>query len=209
MKRTIFTIITAACLALTAMAQNDPVAAIPGKLDVTSLGEATYHIPITVPSGVNGLQPNISLDYNSNAGNGIAGWGFNLNAYSMISRTGRDIVHDGTSKPITWDGNDNFVLDGQRLIMVKQAGTYLTPGTEYRTEIESYRKISMIAANGTTGFQVQAKDGTIYEYGTSDDSQFYIADHSIPITMGIMHWLLHKVTDPNGNYMTYSYGKTQ
>ena len=206
MKRTIFTIITAGCLALTAMAQNDPVAAIPGKLDVTSLGAATYHIPITVPSGVNGLQPNISLNYNSNAENGLAGWGFGLNAYSMISRTGRDIVHDGTSKPITWDGNDNFVLDGQRLIMVKQAGTYLTPGTEYRTEIESYRKISMIAANGTTGFQVQAKDGTIYEYGTTDDSQFYLADHSIPITMGIMHWLLHKVTDSNGNYMTYYYG---
>jgi Salmonella virulence plasmid 65kDa B protein len=211
MKR-IFTIITAACLALTAVAQNNPVATLPGKLDVTSLGAATYHIPISVPSGVNGLQPNISLDYNSNAGNGIAGWGFSLNAYSMISRTGRDIVHDGISKPITWDENDNFVLDGQRLIKVKEAGTYLTPGTEYRTEIESYKQISMIGSSlsdGSTGFRVQEKDGTIYEYGTSDDSQFYIADHSIPITMGIMHWLLHKVTDPNGNYMTYSYGKTQ
>jgi RHS repeat-associated protein len=209
MKRTIFTIITAACLALTAMAQNDPVAAIPGKLDVTSLGTATYHIPITVPSGVNGLQPNISLNYNSNAENGLAGWGFGLNAYSMISRTGRDIVHDGTSKPITWDENDNFVLDGQRLIMVKEAGTYLDPGSEYRTEIESYKQISMIysgLANGSKGFRVQAKDGTIYEYGTSKDSQFYLVDHSYPMTMGMMHWLLHKVTDPNGNYMTYFYG---
>jgi RHS repeat-associated protein len=207
MKRTIFTFITAACLALTAVAQNNPVATISGNLDVTSLGAATYHIPITVPKGVNGLQPNISLDYNSNGGNGIAGWGFSLNAYSMISRTGRDIVHDGISKPITWDENDNFLLDGQRLIMVKQAGTYLTPGNEYRTEIESYRKISIIAANTSTGFQVQAKDGTIYEYGTSEDSQFYLEDHSTSITKGILHWLLHKVTDPNGNYITYYYGK--
>jgi len=40
---------------------------IPGAFDVSSLGAAAYSIPIKVPTGFNGVQPNLSLNYNSQA----------------------------------------------------------------------------------------------------------------------------------------------
>ncbi|WP_201340072.1 SpvB/TcaC N-terminal domain-containing protein [Isorropodon fossajaponicum symbiont] len=47
-----------------------------GALSVNQ-GAANYTIPITVPPGVAGMQPELSINYNSNAGNGILGMGFN------------------------------------------------------------------------------------------------------------------------------------
>ena len=39
-------------------------------------GSANYSVPIRVMPGVNGLQPNLSISYNSNAPNGTLGVGF-------------------------------------------------------------------------------------------------------------------------------------
>jgi hypothetical protein len=39
-------------------------------------GAANYTIPITVPPGIAGMQPELSINYNSNAGNGQLGVGF-------------------------------------------------------------------------------------------------------------------------------------
>ena len=50
------------------------VGSIEGTFDASSTGAATYFIPIDAPLGVGGLQPSIGIVYNSQSGNGVAGW---------------------------------------------------------------------------------------------------------------------------------------
>lgn len=74
--------------------QGFVVGKIPGELNVSPSGAATYTIPISCPPGINGMQPNLSLVYNSQSGNGIAGWGWNLGGLSMISRVPKNYYYD-------------------------------------------------------------------------------------------------------------------
>ncbi|MFW6327941.1 MAG: SpvB/TcaC N-terminal domain-containing protein, partial [Bacteroidota bacterium] len=110
------------------------VGSIPGKFDVSSSGAATYTIPIDVPEGINGMQPNISLNYNSQAGNGIVGWGWSIGGVSRISRAPRNLFFDNEVSGIDWTKESPLMLDGQRLIKISD--------TEYRTENESFSKIT-------------------------------------------------------------------
>ena len=64
-------------------------------------GSANYSVPIRVMPGVNGLQPSLSINYNSNAPNGMLGVGFQLQGLPSITR-----VNNG--KGINYGSNDTF-----------------------------------------------------------------------------------------------------
>lgn len=55
-----------------AIDKSKPVGSIDGQVNIAS-GASTYTIPIVVPQGTSNIQPNISLTYNSQAGDGAAG----------------------------------------------------------------------------------------------------------------------------------------
>lgn len=96
--------------------KTKPVGSTSGSVNANGNGGATYTIPIEVPFGTNGIQPNLSLVYSSQAGDGIAGFGWNINAFSVISRAGKNVFHDGTAGPVNYrNSNDAFQLDGQHL----------------------------------------------------------------------------------------------
>ncbi|MCT4599039.1 MAG: FG-GAP-like repeat-containing protein [Vallitalea sp.] len=104
---------------------NDPskgaiVGAIPAQFSVSPSGAATYNIPIECPKALNGMEPKISLVYNSQSGNGLAGWGWNISGLSSIQRVPRNIHFDNELKPIQWDSSDALALDGVRLIESKR-----------------------------------------------------------------------------------------
>jgi len=101
---------------------------------------------------------------------------------------------------VKFDANDRFCLDGQRLVAVN--GVYGANGTEYRTEIESFARI---ISNGTAGtgpasFTVQSKDGKTMEYGVTVDSRIEAQGKT-----SAMNWALNKISDRQGNEVTFSY----
>ena len=87
------------------------VGAIGSSVDVTALGGASYTIPIQVPEGINGMQPNLAINYNSQSGNGLLGWGWNLAGGSAITRVGHTLYHDDETKGVDFN-DDRFALDG-------------------------------------------------------------------------------------------------
>ena len=178
---------------------NGVVGNFDGVLQVNDIGAATYTIPLSFPSGVAGLTPGISIVYNSNSGNGLLGVGWSIGGLSAISRTGSTVYHDGILEGIRLNDEDNFMLDGNRLIKVD--GT----GNEYRTEIESFSKIVLLESNsnGPQSFRVNTKDGRTLHYGRTENSR-----HKPKGKQQVVSWYLGRVEDVNGNYIDYEYSQT-
>jgi len=181
------------------VASSNPVGATVGIPDVSGSGAAAYRIPIEVPGGVNGLQPAIEINYNSQSGRALVGYGWSLSGTSSINRISKNIYHDGTAEAPQLTAADNVMLDGQRLMLT--GGSNLTNGAKYRTEIETYSDITYKYIAPYYCFEVKTKDGRILEYGSTADS--YIEAQGSGTTA--MCWLLSKVTDRHGNTMIYRY----
>jgi Salmonella virulence plasmid 65kDa B protein len=109
---------------------GDIAGATAGELGVSAEGSANYAVEIAVPPGTTGVQPKLSLRYDSQVGNGVLGVGFSLGGLSAISRCGKTLPIDGTITAVDYSSNDRFCLDGQRLVPV--SGSYGADGTEYR-----------------------------------------------------------------------------
>ena len=174
------------------------VGAIAGEASTSPTGAGVYQIPIEVMPGTGGMQPNVSIVYNSQSGNGLVGYGWSLGALSAITRVGKTIYHDGAVGVPDLTTSDNLMLDGQRLM--RASGSNLATSSTYKTEIETYLDITCKSLNSYLGFEVKNKEGWTLEYGSSADS--YIKPKGSSVAYA---WLLKKVTDANGNYMTYTY----
>ncbi|HLP04355.1 MAG TPA: RHS repeat-associated core domain-containing protein [Paludibacter sp.] len=176
------------------------VGSIPGSASVTPTGAAAYQIPIEVPAGINGMQPQLSVAYNSQGGFGALGVGWDLAGCSAITRGSRSIYFDGQNNTIKFndtDANtDALYWDGQRLILL--SGTAFVDA-EYGTEVENYARVKCTGS----GFVVTTKEGKVMEYGITANSQVKNAGNASDTR--VLAWKLDKVTDTYGNYMTYTY----
>ena len=166
----------------------------PSSLDVSATGAAVYTIPIAVPAGINGVQPNLALTYNSQAGNDIAGYGWNITGISKISRVGSTPYHNGQLTGVNLTETDQFALDGQRLLL--KEGTHGADGAVYETE--NFSNVKVIAkgtfGNGIFGpsyFEVLYPDGSKAYYGkgekSSDPLQYNISSWENAIGISIIY----------------------
>ena len=143
-----------------------------GQLSVSLSGAANYNIPIAVPPGINGVVAQVSLAYNSQGGNGIAGYGWNIAGVSAITRIPSTKFHNNNVGTINYNLSDNYALDGQRLVVKSGTnGVYGENGTEYETEnysnikITSYGVSSPVENYGPSYFIVEYPDGSKAYYG--------------------------------------------
>jgi hypothetical protein len=171
-----------------------------GEASVTATGTARYVIPLSLPPGTNGLAPALAVAYDSRGGHGLLGAGFRLEGFSMIQRCGSTLAQDGRLAAVALDAADRFCLDGQRLRLA--AGTYGQPGSEYRTEVETFARVT---ANGAAGagpasFRVERRDGLVYEYGTTDDSRIESLGSTTPRA-----WAVSRILDRAGNFIEFRY----
>ena len=174
--------------------------ALPGSFSVGASGAASYSIPIAVPPGTAGVAPSLTLEYNSQGGNGLLGVGWSLGGLPSIGRCARTLAQDSAVGGVNYDGNDRFCFEGQRLISI--SGIYGADGAEYRTEVESFTRV---ISHGTVGtgpawFEVHTKSGQVMEFGHTADSLILAQGKATA-----RNWALSKLSDTKGNYFTASY----
>jgi hypothetical protein len=193
---------------------------------VTEGGAATISIPIQVPRGIGGMEPQLSLNYASGAGNGVLGVGWSLQGPSAITRCPQTMAIDGVRGNVNFTSSDRFCLDGQRLLMIDPSNpnsptppiqtNYGSNGVEYRTERDSFSRIKSFGqysnfANTPLGFKVETKSGLIMEFGdtsgTVSSSQVLTKFSTLPATREntINRWMLRRISDRHGSFVEFVY----
>lgn len=174
-----------------------PVGSTSGNLMAS--GSVGYNIPLEMPSGTNGLQPAVALNYTSNYADGPLGTGWTIGGLSAIARVNRTIYNDGISDLVRGTLSDRYALDGNRMIVT--SGTYGAAGSEYRTEIESFSKVVAYGSTGTgpEWFKVYTKSGLILEFGNDEGSKIRNNEGCI------LSWRINKISDRFNNFIIFNY----
>ena len=178
-----------------------------GSFRVTENGSANYTVPIALPSGIAGVQPEVALTYDSQTPETSVGLGWGISAGSAISRCRQTVAQDGQFSGLTFTESDRYCLDGQRLILLDDSYAEGEVGATYKTEIDSQLLITI--ANTKTGgkkmFVVEGKDGSKKYYGGTTNSEVAIADDKV------LTWNIRKIYDNLENDSTainFSYTNT-
>ncbi len=137
---------------------------------------------------MHGREPQLALRYSSQAGNGIAGVGWELEGFSEIKRSGL-----GRGVPV-YDGSDVFLLDGQELVACEThivSPSCATGGT-HATKTESYRRIERDLPSDS--WFVWDKDGTRNTYSPTHIT-----------SGGTFRWGITQTKDTSENAIYYTW----
>jgi len=190
----------------------DSMETIPGTFSVSASGQATYEIPIvTAPSGGN-FKPELSLTYSSSAGNGMVGYGWGIGGLGSITRCRQTQAQDQAVAPISWNSNDRFCLNGQRLLVTN--GSYGAPGSMYRTESDRFLRVTAVGGSAGTPshFKVEHKSGIVEYFGSNSLGTGGSTNALHRLVKGsnlrTYSWLISRQEDSAGNHNIYSYYNT-
>ncbi|MFD2914936.1 SpvB/TcaC N-terminal domain-containing protein [Psychroserpens luteus] len=195
---------------------------------VSQKGDANVSFPIKIPSGRNGMQPQLGLQYNSENNNGWLGIGWNLNTPSITIDTRWGVPLFNTSKE-----SELYMLNGEQLMYSKitntegdrvdwmpnrhydassQSGIYSTVERDRISDAiftprkqGSFSKIERLGNSPSNYYwKVTTSDGTIFWYGgkTSVENNSVIKDGN----GNIVHWGLFMIEDVYKNNVKYEYG---
>ncbi len=147
-----------------------------------------HQIPIKLPNGTNGMQPELALVYSPGGGNGIVGMGWQLTGLPAIAR-----VSYGNG--IRYAGADSYA-HSQLGVLVKQADG------SYRSKTESFVKLvpSGTCGDGPCSWTVSYPSGGKAYYGTTTDSRVPVQGRA-----SVRTWGVAKVADLFNNSYEVAY----
>ena len=169
--------------------QTCAVGEIPIKSGLSPTGARTYDVPINVYPGIRGLQPQLSISYNSQQGNGVMGVGWSISGLSAISRVPKTRYYDGKTSGIGLKLDDALILDGLHLIFLSTSGN----ARIYESETGNLKVKGYYSGSVLKYFEVFYPDGKKGTYGYPS------------ITTNLLSYPLTSLTDPFGNTIVYSY----
>ncbi|MDR6985125.1 RHS repeat-associated protein [Rheinheimera pacifica] len=145
-----------------------------GEFRVDESGAATYQIPLSLPAGIAGVQPQLAFSYNSSGGDGYMGAGWSFAGASAVTRCPKNIEVDGVQGNVAFAESDRLCLDGQRLVTNDRENdkgvndsTYWNNNTVLHTETDNFSTVRRhgSSAQGPLALTVETKSGEIYYYG--------------------------------------------
>ncbi|MBR3074379.1 MAG: hypothetical protein IKH11_01305, partial [Bacteroidales bacterium] len=172
---------------------NAYVGCIPLQEGVSPSGARTYTIPITVAPDAK-FPPGITLSYNSQAGDGLAGYGWDIAGISRISLINRNIYYHGQPKAARCSNPDAvFALDGNPLVQNDDPSTMGSyPLATATGHIIAKQYVN--AGGFVTSFEVRYPNGVKATYGLGLNVQGNFP--SYPVT---------GMEDLDGNRVTFTY----
>lgn len=165
-------------------------------------GAASTNVPIVVPAGTNGVQPTLSLSYNSrsNRGNAGMGWSLSLSTIQRSTKYGADLAQTASKQTAIYE------LDGMELVRgTTQAGDGLgCTAQRYYKETEDHTKV--LFCEGSDYWVVISREGVKYVYGQRSSANSRLQNGSTTHA-----YYLDTVIDPHGlsweaDYLGYGAG---
>lgn len=153
---------------------STPVVNIPMEEGVSPTGARTYSIPIPTAYGLP-FAPSVGICYNSQAGLGLAGYGWTLSGLSAITITGKTLYYHGeASAAKAGDPDGAFALDSEPLV----ANT-LAPAMAGYTLMAPLSRVLVgktVSGGRVTGFTARYPDGStaVFSCDGADPADAYI-----------------------------------
>ncbi|MCI0698184.1 FG-GAP-like repeat-containing protein [candidate division KSB1 bacterium] len=160
-------------------------------------GTGNFTVPIALPTGRNGFQPEINLVYSTGNGNSPFGLGWSLSIPGVSRKTSKGI-------PRYDDAKDTFILSGaEDLVPVDESAAM----TRYRPRTEGlFARIDRHRDASNDYWEVRSKDGLVSLYGTPAAAGKDSAVVANPADRSrVFAWKLSRTTDPFGNRIEYVY----
>jgi len=179
-------------------------------------GTASLTLPIEIPAGRQGLQPQLALQYSSEGGNGWLGLGWALNIPSITVET-----RWGVPRYFPTEETESYLLNGEELQWKDDQDSIHplfhratlvnrnTTGSRLfvpRVEGSFNRIVRKGTSPSTYYWEVTDKNGITNTYGKYSYNSTVNLDSGV-LSMGgkIASWLLTETRDLNGNFVRYYY----
>lgn len=174
-----------------------------------NMGTANIQLPIKIPAGRKGMQPQLALRYNSEGGNGWTGLGWDLSIPAVTIETRWGVPRYSPTLE-----TETYTLSGEMLTPVAHRSDFVPRNTSGQTQFYprvegSFRKI---IRHGTSPkdywWEVTERDGTRSFYGGDGSA---VVDSAVlrDDDGNIAYWGLRETRDLNGNFVRYYYDITK